>query len=96
MSVNNIVLVFLFAPLLTIQFRLDRSAGLGDFGKGGIERFIHQHRCNDICRTLSLPPLTVPDKLLENDISAPASTGVSNESDNNIESGASAHSASEY
>lgn len=49
------------------QLRRDKSAGLGDFGQLGIEQFVHQHRCNKICRALRLCPLVMPSKLLIDD-----------------------------
>ena len=37
-----------------------RGFGMGNMGRQGIARFLNSHRCNDICRTLQLPPLCPP------------------------------------
>ncbi|KAJ7327592.1 kinase-like domain-containing protein [Mycena albidolilacea] len=41
----------------------DGDSGVGDFGREGIETFVHDHNCTDLCRSLSLDtsyPLVMP------------------------------------
>ncbi|KAJ7159075.1 hypothetical protein C8R43DRAFT_1124709 [Mycena crocata] len=36
---------------------LTGDSGIGDFGHSGIQSFIRDHKCNDLCRALSLDHL---------------------------------------
>ncbi|KAJ7925694.1 kinase-like domain-containing protein, partial [Mycena leptocephala] len=41
----------------------DGDSGVGDFGREGMETFVHDHNCKDLCRSLSLDtsyPLVMP------------------------------------
>lgn len=49
--------------LLAFIFYCSRDSGVGDFGREGIETFVHDHNCTDLCRSLSLDtsyPLVMP------------------------------------
>ncbi|KAJ7081540.1 hypothetical protein C8R43DRAFT_965584 [Mycena crocata] len=69
---HGIDTLVLFDPM---THTLTGDSGIGDFGRSGMQSFIRDHKCNDLCRALSLDQL-VP---LEDDDSegAPNNDGAS-------------------